>query len=416
MRGIKVKKLYNGRLNSELEKAVVIIDGEKIKDVFSEDNAEKYELYKDTEILDYSDYYMMPGLVDCHVHLMFPGNNLWGNVYGEYIVKNWSEGEINIMAFRNAMNALWQGVTTMRDCGSYKYAAANVRNAIKNQHLAGPDIVACGAPITCTGGHCYYMGGEADGPWEIRKKIRQQQKDGADFIKLMGTYGGTIGVTKTLTFSDEELLAAIDEAHLRNMKIAVHSCTVDMTEKLSKLNVDTIEHTVLCTADSSRNILDEKIVEGIIKNNIYITYTVCCVKGNIEALKKLIDTGKATQADIENYMANVSYDELTVENFRFQAEKNVPYVVGTDAGWRSSDFKTSFYDNLYVMERNGADSMTLIHASTLRGARAIGMDKIVGSVEGGKQADMLILKKDPAKDIAEAIKKPDYIIKKGCFI
>lgn len=416
MKAIKVKKLYSGQIGSALDNAVAVIDGEKIRDVLTDEEFKKSDRYSQVDLMDYSDYYMMPGLIDCHVHLMFPGNDSWGNVFGEYIVRDWTEGEINIMAFRNAMTALSQGITTLRDCGTLNYASINVKKAIENQHITGPDILSCGAPLTCTGGHCHYAGGEVDGPWKVRKKIREQQKAGADFVKVMGTYGGTIGVTRTATFSDEELQAAIDEAHLRGMKIAVHSCTVEMTEKLSRLAVDTIEHTVLCPADCSKNNLDRELIQRIIDHNIYVDHTICCVKGAVAKLGQLVKAGVATEEEEASYYSYLNYDRLTVESFKFQAEMGVPYIIGTDAGWRAADFKTSYYENLYVMERNGAGCMELLHASTLRGARALGIDEHVGSVEKGKQADMLLLKKDPAVDIAEAIKNPEIIIKKGEMI
>lgn len=416
MKAFKVKKLYTGIMAQCVENAVVIVDGENIKEIAAPEEFEAMNKNGRIELLDYSDCCMMPGLIDCHVHLMFPGNNTWGNVFGEYFVRDWSEGEINIMAFRNAMTALSQGVTTLRDCGALNNAALNVKNAIKNQRVTGPDILTSGAPLTCTGGHCNYMGGEADGPWEIRKKIRQQQKAGADFVKLMGTYGGTIGVTKTLTFSDEEVQAAIDEAHLRGMKIAVHSCTFEMTEKLSKMNVDTIEHTVFCDVNGPQRGAAEEVVQRIADKGMYVDHTVCCVKGALDTLGRLVESGTATREEKESYQSYVDYDRLTVEGFKFQAERGVKYIVGTDAGWRAASFKDSYYDNLYVMERNGASSMELIHASTLRSAIALGIDKTTGSIEAGKQADMLLLRKDPAEDIAEAIKKPDFVVKKGTFV
>ncbi len=412
MKAIKVKRLYNGKARSFQDNCAVIIDGEKIKDILTYNELDEYLTYNKISVLDYSNYYMMPGLIDCHVHLMIPGNN----TLGEYIANEWSDGEINILAYRNAMDSMQYGVTSMRDCGSINYAAINVRKAINNQNIVGPDIISCGAPLTCTGGHCYYMGGEADGPWEIRKKIRQQQKAGADFVKVMGTYGGTIGITKTLTFSDEELMAAIEEAHLRGLKVAVHSCTYEMTEKLSKTGVDTIEHAVMCPPDCSKNILDEKTAERMASKEIFVSYTICCVKGEIERLKNLIDTQKATDSDRQAYESNLNYDRLINESFKFQMERNVPYVIGTDAGWRASGFKSSYYDNLCVMQKNGAKSIDLIHASTLRGAKALGIDNKTGSIEADKQADLLLLKKDPAVNIAEAVKKPDIVIKKGVFV
>ena len=197
MKALKVKRLYDGNLGVYIDNCVVVINGEYIEQILTLNEFETYKNYNNVDLLDYSQYYRIPGLIDCHVHLMIPGNN----TLGEYIANEWSDGEINIMAYRNAMEALRHGVTSMRDCGSINYAAINVRRAIANQNIIGPDILSCGAPLTCTGGHCYYMGGEADGPWEIRKKIRQQQKAGADFVKTstgFSTGGATVKDVKLM--------------------------------------------------------------------------------------------------------------------------------------------------------------------------------------------------------------------------
>ena len=149
----------------------------------------------------------------------------------------------------------------------------------------------------------------------------------------------------------------------------------------------------MCPSDCSKNILDEETAERMASKNIYATYTICCVKGEINRLEKLIESNMATESDKKAYESNINYDKLINESFIFQMERNVPYVIGTDAGWRAAGFKSSFYDNLCVMENDGAKSIDLLHASTLRGAKALGIDNKTGSIEKNKYADILIVKK-----------------------
>lgn len=408
VRGIKVKKLYDGIHMEPFENVTVLFDETGFTDIIMSDESE-ITGGEQFNIEDKSDLYMMPGLVDCHVHLMLPGDG----TKGEYIMRDWSQGEVAVMAYRNAMTALAAGVTTLRDCGGAYNCAVTVKNTFERQSVNGPDILSSGAPLTCTGGHCWYMGGEADGPGEIRKKIRNQQKAGAGFVKLMAAYGGTIGVTKTPTFSDDELQAAIDEAHLRGMKITMHSVIYEVTKKLADMDVDMIEHTVMCDAHSTRNFLDEEVIAKIREKGIFVDHTLNCVNGTVNMYEEKVKNGTATPWEKEQYETYKRYQDLTFESFNFQVERHVPYVVGTDAGWGFSNFRDGYYENIYEMQRNGASAKELIIASTNRAAKAIGFDNILGSVETGKQADFLLLKDDPGVDMAKAIRKPYEIYKRG---
>ena len=416
MKAFKVKKLYDGTGAAPLENAVLLTDGSRIADIIAAGETEKELKYAEYlapgAVEDCSNLYVMPGLIDCHVHLMLPGDG----TAGEDIVPVETEGEITVRAFRNAMTALRNGVTTIRDNGGAYYAAISVRNAFERQGINGPDIVACGAPLTCTGGHCWYMGGECDGADGIRRKIREQQKHGADFVKIMAAYGGTRGITKTLTFSDYELQTAIDEARLRGMKVVAHSTIYEATRKLAEMGPDTIAHTVMCDAACTRNYLDEELVAMLVEKHIYADHTLCAVKEAVRRAEEKIKAGTATAAEITANNANKAYDELTEESFRFQRERGVAYVIGTDAGWRLAPFEGAFYENLSVTANCGAPSEELIVASTGRAAESLGLEKKLGTLKAGMQADILFLDKDPGKDIAKAVKKPVHIMKRGKMV
>ena len=128
IRGIKVKKLYDGIHMEPLEDVTVLFDETGFTDIIMSDKT-GITGGDQINIEDKSDLYMMPGLVDCHVHLMLPGDG----TKGEYIMRDWSQGEVAVMAYRNAMTALAAGVTTLRDCGGAYNCAVTVKNTFERR-------------------------------------------------------------------------------------------------------------------------------------------------------------------------------------------------------------------------------------------------------------------------------------------
>ena len=198
MKAILVKKLYDGLRNAPIERAIVVFNEMSIQDILHPNEHKKVSQYG-VEPEDMSDLVMIPGMVDAHVHLMLRG----AGEFPDNPLSCHSTGEVQIQAYKNAITALHAGVTTLRDAGAAQRIAINVRDYFLNSHEIGPDIVACGEPLTRTGGHCHFMGGEADGPDEIRKFVRLQQKTGSDYIKLIATSGNSFGVAKGNTYSKE---------------------------------------------------------------------------------------------------------------------------------------------------------------------------------------------------------------------
>ncbi len=135
--------------------------------------------------LDFGDRTILPGLIDAHVHLF--GNPEPG---GFLATQNEDEEWLLLRASANARQALAAGLTTVRDCGARGSIVISLAKATAAGLVPGPRIVSCGAPITTTGGHCYYLGLEAEGVGGVQKAVRQMHKAGADFIKVMVTGGG----------------------------------------------------------------------------------------------------------------------------------------------------------------------------------------------------------------------------------
>ena len=175
---LQVKKIYDGTRKGEIPEGVLVFDETGILEVLPGwENApvSRYEQAgRSVAVIDARDVCLVPGLIDSHVHLMMPGDGM----KGEEVVSTMSQGEIQLVAGRNAAQALFAGVTTLRDCGGIADVTFSLKSAIEKGLVAGPDLLVCGSPITSTGGHIHYMGGEADGEEEIRRLVRRQEKGG----------------------------------------------------------------------------------------------------------------------------------------------------------------------------------------------------------------------------------------------
>jgi imidazolonepropionase-like amidohydrolase len=159
----------------------------------------------DAPVIDLPGHTLLPGFIDAHVHLVLPGD---GTPFESSMRE--PDGVLVAIAYANAQTALAAGVTTLRDCGGRRDTTLDLRRAGRLGCASVPRLHLCGRPITITGGHCWYFGGEADGPEDLRRLVRALLKDGVDYIKIMATGGGTVGTMSWLpSFSEDELRAAV---------------------------------------------------------------------------------------------------------------------------------------------------------------------------------------------------------------
>jgi len=208
--------------------------------------------------IDLSDKYVLPGLLDAHVHLT--GDS---QVHG-YRRLTRSVPRQAITGVRNAKRTLDAGFTTVRNLGAAGYADIALRDAINDGDVPGPRILASGPSLGITGGHCdnnllpseYGAKGDgvADGPWALRQKVRENKKYGADLIKFCATGGVLSKGTKVgaQQFAFVEMKAIVDEAHLAGMKVAAHAHGARGIETAIKAGVDSIEHSSFITDEGIR--------------------------------------------------------------------------------------------------------------------------------------------------------------------
>src|SRR5687768_3728277 len=181
---ITAGRLVDGTSAPPIADVAILIDGERIVAVGP---AAQVPSPEGAETFDFPDKTLIPGLVDCHSHLNLPGD-------GTSIEGAAADGD-DLALLRSAENAratLLSGVTTLRDNGAMNRTTFSIKEALRRKIITGPRLSISGRPITMTGGHCWPFGGQADGVDAVRQAVRQMIKDGADWIKMMATGGGTL--------------------------------------------------------------------------------------------------------------------------------------------------------------------------------------------------------------------------------
>lgn len=221
------------------------------------------------DALDLNDYTLMPGLINMHAHTVLPGD---GSSFEEWMEQ--PDEILLLQAFANARTSLYAGVTTIRDCGGKGTLTFRLRDAIRAGVVEGPRFVLSGWPLTMTGGHCRYFGGETDGVEGMRLGARKALKAGADFVKIMASGGGTVGTySQYPSFEVEELRAAIDEAHKLRKRASCHTIATESIERALDAGTDHIEHCSFMAPDTSWK-YEEPLARRVAEQGVYVTATL----------------------------------------------------------------------------------------------------------------------------------------------
>ena len=345
----------------------------------------------DYEVIDCTDKYILPGLIDCHVHLVWDGS-----ANPQEIIKDQTDEGISLDAYRHAMDTLKLGVTTVKDLGAPRRTVLELRNKIDSGKLVGPTVVCSGPPIVMTGGHVSNLGYESDGKDEVRKNTRKVLKEGADLIKVMATGGiYTEGEEPgSVQLNLDELSAAKEEALKKNKKVSAHADGIEGIMNCLEVGIDTIEHAIYA---------DRQALE-IMKNQG--TFLVPTMK----VMRQL-----ASSPHIPEW-ALVKAKEVIGPHFdmlKKAVDLNVKIATGTDCGSPETPPEL-YFDELLIMEEAGMTPMEVIHASTRVAAECVDrMD--LGVIAADKVADILIVDNNPLENLA-MLKENKVVIKNGTLI
>lgn len=332
------------------------------------------------QILNLAGCTVMPGLVNAHVHLTLDGSpdpnasvhrdGMYGTAY---------------KAAAAAEKTLRAGVTTIRDLGAPDGMDIALRKAIAAGTVLGPRMLASGKCICMTGGHGWDGGFEADGPDEARKGARQQLKAGADVIKLMATGGVmTPGVEPgSPQLTEEEMRAAIEEAHKAGKRTATHAQGTTGIKNAIRAGIDSIEHGIF---------LDDETIQMMVDRGVYLVATLVApyhiVRGGIEAGIPAYAVEKSKRV-IDSHVA--SFDKAR--------RAGVKIAAGTDAGTPLNAHGTLALE-VELMVKAGMPVVDALRAATLTSAACLGLEDQIGSITAGKYADLLAVKGDPLADPA----------------
>ncbi len=353
------------------------------------------------------DVSMLPGLIEAHCHMHCSGT--YDNLHLA-MTENYSQ--LLIRAVNNMRNCLFSGVTTVRDLGSRNDVAFTIRNAINSGLMYGPRLLLAGAPITITGGHCWFFATEADTDEQVITAVRKQIRMGADIIKIMGT-GGLFTPTsnpRQVQYSRDTLSKAVNEVQRMGSQIAVHVLSAEGIKNCVTAGVDHIIHARWLDFDVSKGLnYDEDIAREIADKGIWVDPTIAHIMLTEEmAAKGEIPPQKPHRS--LGYSVPSPEDHLAL--LKRMDEGSVRFTAGLDMGMLGAKHSDSACNAWALHEQLGWDTWRAIRCATLDNANALRVSDSVGSLRPGLKADIAIFNGDPAHNIRE-LKSASSVIKDG---
>ena len=338
----------------------------------------------------------VPGLVDAHTHFSLAAD---GRTY-EAMAED-SDVMMGIVGARNALVHLRAGVTTARDNGGRNRVVFELREAIRRGWVEGPTLLVSGRPITCSGGHFHWCNGVADGIEEIRTAVRRLVAEGADHIKIMASGGGTVGSDpRRGSYSVEELRAATETAHDLGRLTTSHCRATAGMDRAIEAGTDCIEHGEFLEADGVMRFNRDTALR-MRDQGVYLSPTLQS-SGWDTILRLQHDLKGRELAPAEAAALRLAQDEKEVRLEQFGQLLDLGMegrlVGSTDAGCFDFSFGHMDY-SMELMVAGGMTPMQAIEASTRVSAAACGVLDQVGTLETGKQADIVIVEGDPSTDI-----------------
>ena len=397
-------KILNGKKDMSAEEGLcVLVDGEKISKILPlrEANTEGYK------IIDLNGKYLMPGLINMHVHLAGNGKPQKKQRDNEKLVKTIMSTALtrsiaNKMVSGFAKTELMSGVTTIRTVGGLADFDTKLRDDILKGKKAGPRIIAANQGISVPGGH---MAGSvaiaARSVDEALEILEKGKSEGIDIVKLMIT-GGVLdakekGVPGELKMPPETVKAICEKAHAEGYKVAAHVESTEGVKVALENGVDSIEHGAKPTGE---------IIELFKKRHAFLCTTIS------PALPyALFDRSVSNASDIEKYNGRIVFEGI-IECAKAAIENDIPVVLGNDVGcpWITQyDFwRELYYFHKYV----GATNAFALYSATSLGAEMAGIGSETGTIEEGKFADMIVTAKNPLDDL-RALRRIETVIARG---
>lgn len=397
---VRCGRLLDGRGGAPLTPAVVLIEGDSIKQVGP---AASVAIPSGAQIIDLGSATVLPGMIDAHTHVLLQGD-ITAEEYDAQLLKE-SIPYRTLRAAAAVRIALWNGFTALRDLETEgaMYADVDIKRAINAGIIPGPRMAVATRALNITG--AYGLSGYAwelrmpkgvqvvDGVDECRKAVREQIEYGADWIKVYCDRRYFIDDKGTIdsipTFTLEELRAIVNEAHRLKHPVAAHAIGRTGIQNALTAGADTIEH-----GDG----FDDRTIAQAIQQGVYWCPTLC--------VGEYVAQGRAAAG------APIWVQMLPLQHSAFAkaVKAGMKIAFGTDAGgfaWTENEAK-----EFALMVKYGMTPMQAIQSATLVAAQLLGWEKRTGTLEAGKYADLVAVKGDPLNDITE-LERVFFVMKAG---
>lgn len=346
----------------------------------------EFDAHEDAaDAVDLGGAYVLPGLVDCHVHFDLAAHPL------AYVHWDRSGFVRSVTCLHNGLLALRSGITSARDLGSVDHLVLEYASHVRAGSVTGPRIAAAGRPITITGGHCARYGLVADGPVAVRTAVRSQIAAGATVIKLMATGGiSTPGNPGVQGLNLDELTAAVGEAHKLGVRVAAHAHSPEGIIAALTAGVDTVEHAAFA---------DDEALELLRSTGTTLVPTVSALNNIAPGVGIPDDTVEKSLAARETYRANTAR----------AIGAGVRIAAGTDAGTAFNPIG-GLLDELEMYQAGGMSAFEAVRSATVHTGPVLGAK--VGMIEPGYRPDLVVLDGDPRTDLG-VLRRPSLVIARG---
>jgi imidazolonepropionase-like amidohydrolase len=389
-----------------LAERAVVVEGDRIVDVTSAGDAPA----EGPAVVDLPDHTLLPGLIDCHSHLVGEPDD--GQGYAGMLARTGAQEALS--GARNARDTLRAGFTTVRDVGTFRaFVDVALRDAINAGWLPGPRMRVAGAYVTCSGG-----GGDITGlapdvdavvPYElrvgvvnsvddVRRAVRRVLQGGADLVKLIATGAvmTTGGVPGAPELTEEQIRAAVEEASLSGADVAAHAHGAEGIKRAVRGGVRSVEH---------GSLMDDEAIQLMADAGTFLVADVYCGDYIAEVGRQ-----QGWRADVLR-----KNDETTLaqrQGFTRCLQAGVRIAFGTDSGIYPHGLNARQFA---YQVRCGQSTLEAVRSATLHAAELLRWDDRVGRIQAGYLADMIAVPGNPLHDI-RLLEHPDFVVKDGALV